>query len=155
MATTRSRPTLAALLLALTFTSGCVDVGPPTAYCGPVDPVVTPGRVAPGGELHIEVAGLVDSGDCEPSMPDEARYSIEIGSEVRSGDGEEGPYSTSLDDLDPNSDGGARGTVRVPEDFPLGAAEVSVRLEGAQTLCEIDPTMSCPKGPFAPVDVTS
>lgn len=140
-------------LLAGVLTSGCVDAGPETAYCGPADPVVTPHTVAPGEELRVEVPG-VDGEDCEPSLPDGARYSVEIRSDVHTGDADEGPSSASLGDLVPGDEGSARGSVQVPADFPPGGAEVSVRLEGADTLCEIDPSMSCAKDPAAAVDVT-
>lgn len=133
------------------LTAGCVDAGPESAYCGPVGPVVTPRSVAPGEELRIEVSG-VDGVDCEPSLPAGARYSVEITSEV--GDPDEGLYSASLGELDPDDDESARGSFQVPGDFPAGGAEVSVNLEGARTLCETDPSMSCPKNSFASVEIT-
>lgn len=144
------------LVLALAAAGGCSAVGvlDPTAYCRPGDPVVAPLRVAPGDELQVEVPGREDGVDCEPRLPDRARYGVSIMSEKRSDDPDEGHVSAALGMLDPNSDGDARGTVRVPDDFPAGEAEVSVRLQYAKILCEIDPTMSCAKNPFATIEVT-
>ncbi len=145
-------PTLAATLLAVMITAGCVDAGRETAHCGPVDPVVTPRTVAPGEELRVEVSGVAGEG-CEPFLPDGARYSVEITSEVHTGDTDGGPYSAFLGDLNPGDDESAGSSFQVPADFPAGRAEVSVNLEGARTPCETDPTMSCPKDPFAPVEI--
>ncbi len=147
-------PTAAALALALAATSGCVDAGAATAYCGPADPVVSPTAVAPGQEMHLEVARHVTADGCEQSLPDRARYEVRLTSERRAPDAAEGRYGITLGVLEPNADGDATGTVRVPDDVPLGGAEVSVRLTGAETICEIDPTMQCAKDPFAPIDVT-
>ncbi len=142
--------------LALTAAAGCsvVDALDQTAYCRPGDPVVAPLRVAPGDELEVDVPGREDGVDCEPRLPDRARYGVSIMSEKRSDDPDEGHVSAALGMLDPNSDGDARGTVRVPDDFPAGDAEVLVRLQYAKTLCEIDPSMSCAKNPFATIEVT-
>ncbi|WP_413450264.1 hypothetical protein AA0Y32_06300 [Georgenia phoenicis] len=148
----RSLPTLAATLLAVLMTSGCLDVGPETAYCEPTEPVVTPGSVARREELRVEVTGVVDADDCEPSLPEGARYSVEITSEARAEDGR--PFSASLGDLDPGRQGDAGGSFRLPADFPLGGAEVSVKLEGAATQCKTDPTVGCAPAPSVTIDVT-
>ncbi|QDB79083.1 hypothetical protein FE251_06640 [Georgenia wutianyii] len=139
------RPAVAAFVLVV-GTAGCVDTGPETAYCDPQDPVVSPMRVAPGAEVTVEVGGVDEVGGCEPRLPEGARYEIEM---RWHGSG------TSLGTVRPDEDGAGSGTFTVPADVPAGTAEVSVDLEGARTICEIDPTMSCPKNPFAAVEVIS
>jgi len=140
----------AALVLSLAAISGCSTLEAAvdrTAYCRPEDPVVTPQRVAPGDELHIETSGREDGVDCEPRMPARARYAVSIMSSV-------GGYSASLGVLNPSSDGAAQGTVQIPDDIPIGRAEVLLVLGNAKTLCELDPSASCAKNPFALIDVT-
>ncbi len=134
------------LVLALVTVAGCVGAGQSTAVCAPVDPVAAPRSVAPGGELHIEVTGLMTGGDCEPRLPEGARYELEL-----RWAGEETPVS--LGSLQPGFDGVVQGTVRVPEDAPAGTAEVSVNLEGAPTVCQTDPTIGCAKDPFTLVEI--
>ncbi|MEN5072558.1 hypothetical protein ABE437_01970 [Isoptericola cucumis] len=146
----------AALVLSLAAIPGCstiASVVDRTAYCQPEDPVVTPQRVAPGDQLHIETTGRDDGVDCEPQMPSRARYEVSIMSEMPDSDPNMGLYSASLGVLDPSSDGAAQGTVRLPDDIPVGKAEVSLRLQGAKTICELDPSIGCAKNPFAPIDV--
>jgi hypothetical protein len=145
-----------ALVLSLSAISGCsvVEAVDRTAYCQPADPVVTPQHVAPGDELHVETTGRDDGVDCEPRMPARARYEVSIMSEMPDEDPTMGRYSAVLGVLDPSSDGTAQGTVRVPDDIPAGKAEVSLGLQGAKTICELDPSIGCAKNPFAPIDVT-
>ncbi|MGW8568075.1 hypothetical protein [Isoptericola sp. NPDC055881] len=114
---------------------------------------MTPQRVAPGDELHLETTGRDDGVDCEPRMPARARYVVTIMSEMPDSDPTMGRYSASLGLLDPSSDGAAHGTVRVPDDIPAGKAEVSLRLQGAKTRCELDPGASCAQDPYAPIEV--
>ena len=134
----------AAALVLASATAGCVDSGPETAYCGPQDPIVTPVSVAPGAEVTVEIGGVDEAGGCEPRLPEGARYEIEM----RWHDS-----ATSLGTVRPDEDGAGSGTFAVPAGVPAGTAEVSVDLEGAHTICEIDPTMSCGKDPFAAVEV--
>ena len=152
---TRTRPTAAALLLAAVGLAGCVDTGPTTAYCGPAEPQLAPAAVGPGGELHVEVAGAAAVDGCEQSLPDRARYEIRLTSERTAEGSADGPYTATLGVLEPGADGGAVGTVRLPDDVPPGVVEVSVDLTGAETICEIDPTMQCARDPFASIDVTA
>jgi len=147
----------AALLLAVSVVSGCASIGAAfdrTAYCRPEDPVVTPQLAAPGDELHVETTGRVDGVECEPRMPARARYEVSIMSEMPDSDPSMGRWSRSLGTLDPSDDGDAEGTVRLPADTPAGKAEVSLRLVGAKTICDLDPSIGCAKNPFAPIDVT-
>jgi len=143
------------VVVAIAAASGCSSVGAAdtTAYCQPADPVVTPQLVAPGDELRIEAVGREGDVDCEPSMPSGARYEVSISSLEPVGDPTPGRYRRTLGSLDPESDGSARGTVRVPDGFPIGRAEVSLTLRGAETICDIDPSIGCAKPPFAPIDV--
>jgi hypothetical protein len=124
-----------------------------TAYCQPEDPTVTPQSAAPGDVLQVETVGREGDVDCEPSMPDRARYEVSIASEEPDGDPDMDRYTTTLGSLDPESDGSARGTIRVPDDIPMGRAEVSLRLQGAKTICEIDPSVGCAQNPFAPIEI--
>lgn len=146
---------LAVVGVALVATWGCsiVEAVDPTAYCQPEDPVVTPQSVAPGDELRVETVGRDGDADCEPTMPARARYEVSIMSEEPDSDPDMGLYSATLGSLDPDSDGTAQGTVRVPDDIPIGKAEVSLRLQGATTICDIDPSIGCAKNPFAPIEV--
>jgi hypothetical protein len=128
------RSVLAVCLVAATAVlAGCgglADALRPTAYCSPEDPVVSPTSVA--------------------------RYGISIGSRVEgTGNDDLGSryYSAGLVVLDPDGAGAAEATVRVPDDMPIGEARISVDLQGAKTLCEIDPSASCAPDPFAVVDV--
>ncbi|MCK9794576.1 hypothetical protein M1843_12545 [Isoptericola sp. 4D.3] len=144
-------------MLSIATTSACSTLEAAvdrTAYCRPEDPVVTPQRVAAGDELHIDVLGREDGVDCEPRMPDRARYAVSIMSEMPDSDPTMGRYSAALGVLDPSSDGAAQGTVRIPDDIPAGKAEVSLGLQGAKTLCELDHSIGCAKNPFAPIEVT-
>jgi len=152
---TRTRPTAAALLLAAVGLAGCVDTGPTTAYCGPAEPVLAPAAVGPGDELRVEVAGAAVVDGCEQRLPDRARYEIRLTSERTAEGSADGPYTATLGVLEPGADGGAVGTVRLPDDVPPGVVEVSVDLTGAETICEIDPTMQCARDPFASIDVTA
>ncbi|MFB7800820.1 hypothetical protein [Isoptericola sp. NPDC056134] len=155
---TASRWTLGAILfLSIATASGCATLEAAvdrTAYCRPEDPVVTPQRVAPGDELHVETTGREAGVDCESRMPDRARYAVSIMSEMPDSDPAMGRYSAALGVLDPSSDGAAQGTVRIPADIPAGKAEVSLSLQGAKTICELDPSIGCAKNPFAPIDVS-
>ncbi|GAB6940156.1 hypothetical protein JCM11754A_36830 [Isoptericola variabilis] len=155
---TASRWTLGAImLLSIAAASGCsalAAVVDRTAYCQPEDPVVTPQRVAPGDELHIETTGRETGVDCEPRMPDRARYAVSIMSEMPDSDPAMGRYAAALGVLDPSSDGAAEGTVRIPGDIPAGKAEVFLSLQGAKTICELDPSIGCAKNPSAPIDVS-
>ncbi len=90
--------------------------------------------------------------DCEPSMPAHARYEVSIVSAEPDSDPDM-RHSTTLGSLDPESDGSAQGTIRVPDDIPIGKAEVSLRLQGAKTICEIDPSVGCAQNPFAPIEI--
>ncbi|MFD6176356.1 MULTISPECIES: hypothetical protein [unclassified Isoptericola] len=151
------RSLAAALALAVTVVSGCASISAAfdrTAYCRPEDPVVTPKHATPGDELHVETTGRVDGVDCEPRMPARARYEVSIMSEMPDSDPTMGRWSRSLGTLDPSDEGDAEGTVRLPADTPAGKAEVSLRLVGAKTICELDPSIDCTKNPFAPIDVT-
>ena len=145
----------ASVALALLATSACalVDAVAPTAYCTPKDPVVTPQRVSPGGEVHVETVGNHDGVDCETRLPAQARYQVRIRSETPADDPDEGYLSADLGVLDPSSNGDAEGTFRVPDDFPVDEAEISLRLDGAKTICDIDPSIGCAKNPFARIDV--
>ncbi|WP_069387690.1 hypothetical protein [Cellulosimicrobium cellulans] len=138
-------------------TVGCAVLDPTsrTAYCRPDDPVVTPQSVAPGAELNLAVAGDVDGVDCESRMPARARYEVWITSDTSAEDPDDGLYSASLGLLDPGSDGDAEGTVRLPDEVPLGRAEVSVNLVGADTVCDIDPTIGCAKDPFVAIEIVA
>jgi len=152
-----SRAAFGAVLgLVLTAGSGCAvfGTGERTAYCQPGDPVVTPQSVTPGGELQVETVGSDDGVGCESSMPANARYEVRITSVEPVEDPEQDRYTEVLGSLDPSDDGDAGGTVRVPDDVPVGAAEVSLSLQGAPTVCDVDPTIGCAKNPFAPVEVT-
>lgn len=64
-----------------------------------------------------------------------------------------GRLSAALGLLDPDADGDAEGTVRLPDDVPAGEAEVSLTLRWAKTLCDLDPSAGCARNPFATVDV--
>lgn len=114
---------------------------------------MTPQSVAPGDVLQVETAGREGDVDCEPSIPAGARYEVAITSEVPDNDPDMSRYSTSLGSLDPDSDGSAQGTVRVPNDIPIGTAEVSLRLQGATTICDVDPNIGCAKNPFTPIEI--
>jgi len=151
---------LAACLVAATAVlAGCgglADALRPTAYCSPEDPVVNPTTVAPGDEVTVAVNGVVRHAECTSTLPDGARYAIQITSQVEgTGNDDLGRhfYSADLTVLDPDDAGAAEATVRIPPDMPLGEAHLSVNLEGAKTLCEIDPSASCAPDPFAVVDV--
>jgi hypothetical protein len=142
--------------LALTAGSGCavLDRDARTAYCQPGDPVVAPQVVTPGGELRVETVGSDDGVGCESSMPANARYEVRITSVEPVDDPEQDRYTEVLGSLDPSDDGDAEGAVRIPDDVPVGAAEVSLSLQGAPTVCETDPTIGCAKNPFVPIEVT-
>lgn len=150
---------LAIVLVAATAAlSGCgalADTTRATAYCASEDPVAIPTSVAPGDEVTVVVSGVAVHADCTPTLPDGARYAIRIASRVEGTGDEPGShyYSARLTVLDPDDAGAAEATVRIPPDMPLGEAHLSVNLEGAKTLCEIDPSMSCGPDPFAVVDV--
>lgn len=133
--------------------SGCLDAGPATAYCGPAEPLLAPAAVTPGDELRVEVAGTAAADGCEQRLPDRARYEVRLTSQRSAPGSADGPYTVTLGVLEPGADGEAAGTLRVPDDVPAGGAEVSVDLTGAETVCEVDPTMQCGPDPFASVDV--
>ncbi|MFD6177875.1 MULTISPECIES: hypothetical protein [unclassified Isoptericola] len=143
-----------ALLVTTGMSAGC-GVFPQTAYCGSSDPVVTPTRAAPGDKLDVRITGG-GGVDCSTDLPDHARYTIWIMSRVDgTGDDDLGThyYSADLATLDPDEDGAARSTVAVPQDMPPGPATISVDLENAMTVCEIDPSMSCAPDPFALIEI--
>jgi hypothetical protein len=144
-----------ALLATTGLSSGC-GVFPQNAYCAANDPVVTPTSVGPGDEVDVRIDG-VGGLDCSTELPDHARYEISIMSLVDgTGNDDAGShyYSADLVVVDPDEDGAARTTVVVPEDMPPGPARISVDLENAKTLCEIDPSMSCPMNPSASIEIT-
>ncbi|GAA1729191.1 hypothetical protein GCM10009809_25910 [Isoptericola hypogeus] len=147
--------TAAAVALALAITAGCAvaDAIAKTAYCQPEDPVVTPQRVAPGDELHVETTGKPDGVDCEWRMPARARYEVEIWSTMPADVPDARHDRVPLGALDPSSEGDAEGAFRVPDDFPVGEAEVSVNLQGVKTICDIDPSIGCAKNPWTPIEV--
>ncbi|MGF0118249.1 hypothetical protein ACQFYA_18300 [Promicromonospora sp. Marseille-Q5078] len=137
--------------------SGCgiVDSVLRKAYCSPHDPVVTPTSVAPGDEVHVEIDGVGHHSSCSSTLPSRARYGISIRSLVDgTGDPDLGThfYNTDLTVLDPSSDGVAEGTVHVPDDVPVGEAEISVNIT-VPTPCEVDPTASCAANPSAVVEI--
>lgn len=139
-----------AIALGLVVVPGC---SAPTAYCQPEDPVVTPQRVAPGEELHVEAAGRSEGARCEPRMPEGAQYEVRVVSEVRDPDPDNGYSRASLAFLDPSDDGDAEGTVRLPDDFPVGKATVVVSLRNATTVCDADPDLDCVGDPSAAIEV--
>ncbi|MFE5308558.1 hypothetical protein [Isoptericola sp. NPDC056605] len=158
--TSRRRSVLATCLVAVTAVlAGCgglADALRPTAYCSPEDPVVNPTSAAPGDELTFVVSGVGHHAECSSTLPGGARYGISIGSRVDgTGNDDLGSryYSASVAVLDPDDAGAAEATVRVPDDMPIGEARISVDLQGAKTLCEIDPSASCAPDPFAVVGI--
>lgn len=149
-----ARRALCGLAVVVAVASGCaLGTGEPTAYCQPDDPLVTPQRVAPGDDLHVEVAGSSGSTGCERELPARARYEVLITAAGPADDRATGRYSVSLGVLEPDDEGDAVGTFPVPDDAPTGEAEVSVSLQHAPTVCEVDPTIGCAAPPFALVDV--
>ncbi|MGW8565025.1 hypothetical protein [Isoptericola sp. NPDC055881] len=147
---------LAVALVSVSSGCGVVDALGPTAYCRPNDPVVVPTSVVPGDELVVQIDGVGRHEECSSDLPRGARYGVSIRSRVDgTGNSDDGShyYSADLVILDPDDDGAAHSTVRVPDDMPVGPAEISVDLEGASTLCEIDPAMSCGPDPFALIEV--
>ena len=155
----RRRVLAVCLVAATAVLAGCgglADATRPTAYCASEDPVVSPTSVAPGDEVTVVVSGVGRHAECTSTLPEGARYAIQIRSRVE-GTGNDGRgshyYSADLTVLDPDDAGAAETTVRIPPDMPVGEAHLSVNLEGAKTLCEIDPSMSCGPDPFAVVDV--
>lgn len=142
-----------ALVLALAATSACSALGMETAYCQPKDPVVTPQLAAPGDELHVEVPGNVDGVNCEPDLPTTATYEISVLSDAPAEDPDDGLYRAPLGSLDPDDDGDAEGTFRLPEGMPPGRAVVSADLQGAPTVCDLDPDLDCAPGPRVPIEV--
>lgn len=99
------------------------------------------------------MAGTAAVDGCEQNLPDRARYEIRLTSERSAPGAADGPYTVTLGVLEPGTDGGATGALRVPDDVPPGGAEVSVDLTGAETVCEVDPTRQCARDPFASIDV--
>lgn len=147
---------LVAATAVLTGCSGLADALRPTAYCTPDDPVVTPASAAPGEELHVEVSGVGRHPECSSSLPSGARYGISIRSEASGTSTEDDGsryYDAELTVLDPDDDGAAAGTARVPDDAPAGPAAISVDLQYAKTLCEILPDASCAPLPSALVEI--
>lgn len=142
------------LVLAVPVITGCGVVGAPTAYCTPGDPVITPVAVPPGGDLQVAIPGRTENPECEARMPERARYEVLVTSNILDKSQKMWHFQASLGLLDPGADGAAEGTVRLPDDVPVGDAEVSVRLQGAPTICDLDPHVSCAKNPFAPIEVT-
>jgi hypothetical protein len=116
--------------------------------------VVTPQVAAPGEELRVEVPGNVDGVGCEPDLPDAATYQIWVTSEAPAADPADGRYRAPLGSLEPDEHGDAAGTIRLPDDMPAGQAEVSVRLHGAPTVCDLDPSIGCAPDPSARLEVT-
>lgn len=139
------------LVLAVPALSGCGVIGAQTAYCMPGDPVITPPAAPPGAELQIAIP---ENPECETRMPERARYEVLVTPDILDKSQEQWHFQASLGLLDPADDGAAEGTVRLPDDIPVGGAEVSVRLQGAPTICELDPHVSCAKNPFAAIEVT-
>lgn len=147
---------LVAATAVLAGCGGLADALRPTAYCSPEDPVVSPTSVAPGDEVTVVIGEVGHHAECSSTLPGGARYGISIGSRVEgTGNDDLGSryYSAGLVVLDPDGAGAAEATVRVPDDMPIGEARISVDLQGAKTLCEIDPSASCAPDPFAVVDV--
>ncbi|MFC7876609.1 hypothetical protein [Isoptericola sp. NPDC057391] len=147
---------LVAATAVLAGCGGLADALRPTAYCSPEDPVVNPTSVAPGDEVQVVISGVGRHPECSSTLPGGARYGISIGSRVDgTGNDDLGShyYSAGLVVLDPDDTGAAEATVRVPDDMPVGEAQISVDLQGAKTLCEIDPSASCAPHPFADLDI--
>jgi len=61
-------------------------------------------------------------------------------------------YVADLAFLDPSSDGAAEGTVRLPDDVPVGGAEISVDIT-VPTPCEVDAAASCGPHPSAAIEI--
>ncbi|SKC41390.1 hypothetical protein [Krasilnikoviella flava] len=117
---------------------------------------MTPTSVTAGDAVQVMISGVGHHPECSSTLPGRARYEISIGSRVDgTGNDDRGSryYSAGLVVLDPDDAGAAEATVRVPDDMPVGEARISVDLQGAKTLCEIDPSASCAPDPFAAVDV--